>query len=151
MSTATGTINVRSIAFAHGGHIPARFTCEGDNISPALEIGDLPENAKSVALIMEDPDAPRGTFTHWLLWNIRPGEAISENNNAGTSGTNSFGKRGYGGPCPPSGVHRYFFKVYALDVELQIDPGSGKQALNEAMQGHIIAEGALMGLYQKRK
>ena len=100
---------------------------------------------------MEDPDAPRGTFDHWLVWNISPTEAIAEQTNPGISGTNDFGKTGYGGPCPPSGVHRYFFKVYALDTKLDLLAGTDKEALLDAMQEHILAEGELMGLYQKRK
>ena len=100
---------------------------------------------------MEDPDAPRGTFDHWLVWNISPNEAIAEQSDLGISGTNDFGKTGYGGPCPPSGVHRYFFKVYALDKKLDLLAGVDKTALLDAMADHILAEGAIMGLYQKKK
>lgn len=100
---------------------------------------------------MEDPDAPRGVFDHWLVWNISPNEAIAEQTNPGISGINDFGKTGYGGPCPPSGVHRYFFKVYALDTKLDLLEGSDKNALLAAMTDHILAEGEIMGLYQKRK
>jgi Raf kinase inhibitor-like YbhB/YbcL family protein len=114
-------------------------------------ITHIPHETKSLALIMEDPDAPKGNFVHWVVWNISPHEAIGEGSNPGISGTNSFGKTGYGGPCPPSGSHRYFFRVYALDKQLDLPPGSDKDALLAAMQDHILEKGELMGLYQKKK
>ena len=144
-------LRVRSVAFSHGGHIPRKYTCEGENVNPPLEVSDLPENTKSLAVIVEDPDAPRGTYDHWLVWNIPPNEPIAENSRRGISGKNSFGNTGYGGPCPPSGSHRYFFKVYALDSELEIQPGSEKKVLEQAMKQHVLATGELMGHYQKRK
>lgn len=144
-------LTVKSVAFSHNGHIPPRYTCEGDDINPPIEIGNIPPEAKTLALIMEDPDAPRGTFDHWLLWNIRPNEVIAEQSVPGISGTNSFGKTGYGGPCPPSGTHRYFIRVYALDRELDLLAGAGKAELLRAMEGHVLLTGELMGLYQKRK
>src|ERR1051326_9359513 len=107
-------ISVRSIEFSKGGHIPRKYTCEGENVNPPLEISGVPKSTKTLAIIVEDPDAPRGVFYHWLIWNIPPNEPIDENSVPGSSGKNSFGKTGYGGPCPPSGTHRYFFKVYAL-------------------------------------
>ena len=113
--TATG-LNVRSIAFSQGGHIPKKYSCEGENINPPLEINRFPKETKTLAIIVEDPDAPRGIFDHWLVWNLSPNEPISENYIGGVSGRNSFGNIGYGGPCPPSGSHRYYFKVYALDT-----------------------------------
>ncbi|HEX2628024.1 MAG TPA: YbhB/YbcL family Raf kinase inhibitor-like protein [Chitinophagaceae bacterium] len=149
MKTATATLQVNSHAFSHKGHIPAKYTCEGDDINPSLEISNVPDETQTLAIIMEDPDAPKGTFDHWLVWNIEPHEAITENSSPGISGINSFGKTGYGGPCPPSGVHRYFFKVYALDKTLDLQAGSDKKALLEAMDGHILAEGVIMGQYQK--
>jgi Raf kinase inhibitor-like YbhB/YbcL family protein len=144
-------LRVRSGAFGHGGSIPPKYTCEGENVNPPLEISDLPENTKSLALIVEDPDAPRGVYDHWIVWNIPPNETIGENSRPGVSGKNSFGNTGYGGPCPPSGSHRYFFKVYALDGDLDIQGGSDKKALQVAMKDHILGSGELMGHYQKRK
>jgi len=144
-------LKIRSVAFSYGGYIPPRYTCEGENVNPPLEISDLPENTQSLALIVEDPDAPRGTYDHWIAWNIPPREAISENSRPGIRGKNSFGNTEYGGPCPPWGSHRYFFKVYALDSDLNIQAGSDKKILEEAMKGHILGSGELMGHYQKRK
>ena len=142
-------LKVRSVAFTHDGYIPPRYTCEGENVNPPLEITDLPENTRSLALIVEDPDAPRGIYDHWIAWNIPPNEAIGENSRPGISGKNSFGNTGYGGPCPPSGSHRYFFKVYALDSDLSIQAGSDKKTLQEAMRDHVLGSGELMGHYQK--
>jgi Raf kinase inhibitor-like YbhB/YbcL family protein len=143
-------LRVRSIAFSHGGHIPPQYTCDGENINPPLEISDLPENTKSLALVVEDPDA-RNNFAHWLVWNIPPNEAIRENSRPGISGKNSFGNTGYGGPCPPSGSHRYFFKVFALDTDLDLQAGSDKKMLEEAMKNHVLASGELMAHYQKKQ
>ncbi len=148
---ANNGLRVRSAAFSHGGYIPPRYTCEGENVNPPLEITDLPEKTRSLALIVEDPDAPRGIYDHWIVWNIPPNEAIGENSRTGVSGKNSFGNTGYGGPCPPSGSHRYFFKVFALDNDLNIQAGSDKQTLQEAMKDHVLGSGELMGHYQKRK
>ena len=144
-------LQVISTVFSHKGHIPPEYTCEGKNINPPLIVKNFPENTKTLALIVEDPDAPNGTFDHWLVWNIQPNEAIAERSNAGINGTNSFGKTGYGGPCPPSGVHRYFFKVFALNAELNLKAGAGKNELLNAMNGHVLATGEIMGLYQKHK
>ena len=149
--TTANTLTVYSTVFSHKGHIPSEYTCDGKDINPPLEVENIPEGTKSLALIMEDPDAPRGTFDHWLVWNISPNEAISEQTNPGISGTNDFGKTGYGGPCPPSGVHRYFFKVYALDTKLELLAGADKKTLLETMNGHILSEGEIMGLYQRKK
>lgn len=137
-------------AFRHQNYIPSRYTCDGENINPSLSIQDAPEDAKSLVLIMDDPDAPGGTFVHWTIWNIDPGTTtISENSVPGKAieGMTSFGKRGYGGPCPPSGTHRYFFKLYALDIDLVLDPSSTAEDLESAIQGHILAKAELMGLY----
>jgi len=149
--TTTNTLRVYSTVFSHKGHIPSEYTCDGKDINPPLEVENIPEGTKSLALIMEDPDAPRGTFDHWLVWNISPNEAIAEQTNPGISGINDFGKTGYGGPCPPSGVHRYFFKIYALDTKLELLTGVDKKTLLEAMNGHILSEGEIMGLYQRKK
>ncbi|MGZ5218580.1 MAG: YbhB/YbcL family Raf kinase inhibitor-like protein [Chitinophagaceae bacterium] len=146
----TGTLRVYSTVFSHNGHIPSEYTCDGKDINPPLEVSDYPGVTKTLALMMEDPDAPGGVFDHWLVWNISPNEAIAEQTNPGMSGTNDFGKTGYGGPCPPSGVHRYYFKVYALDTKLDLLPGADKTSLLEAMNGHILAEGEIMGLYQRK-
>jgi Raf kinase inhibitor-like YbhB/YbcL family protein len=143
-------LRVRSVAFSHGGHIPPRYTCEGENINPPLEISGLPERTKTLALVVEDPDAPKGTYDHWVTWNIPPNETIAENSKPGVTGRNSFGNTGYGGPCPPSGSHRYFFKVYALDTELNLAAGADKRTLEQAMKDHVLATGELMAHYQKR-
>jgi Raf kinase inhibitor-like YbhB/YbcL family protein len=149
MATKTQTLTIRSLVFSQDGHIPKKYSCEGENINPPLEISNIPEEAQTLALIAEDPDAPRGTFYHWLVWNIPPNEPIAEGYVPGISGKNSFGKTGYGGPCPPSGEHRYFFKFYALDTELDLQADADKNALEQAMHGHIIAQGELMGKYRK--
>ncbi|MEI9807022.1 MAG: YbhB/YbcL family Raf kinase inhibitor-like protein [Bacteroidota bacterium] len=149
METTTQKLTVQSPSFGHNGHIPVQYTCEGDNINPSIEISDIPGNTKTLALIMEDPDAPSGIFVHWLMWNFLPSEPITERSNLGVSGINDFGKTGYGGPCPPSGTHRYFFKIYALDKELSVTAGESKNALLECMEGHILATGELMGRYRK--
>lgn len=145
------SIKVRSSAFSHGGHIPMKYTCEGENVNPPLEFDGLPENTKSLALIVEDPDAPKGVYDHWLLWNISQKGNISENSNPGTTGKNSFGNTGYGGPCPPSGSHRYFFKVYALDNQLDLGTGADKKQLLEAIKDHVLGSGEIMAHYQKKK
>ena len=147
---STILLKIDSPAFKNEEFIPSRYTCEGENINPALTIGDIPAGTKSLALIMEDPDAPKGSFDHWLLWNIPVADKIEEKTNAGISGTNGFGKTGYGGPCPPSGTHRYFFRVYALDVELDLAAGSDKKLLLEAIDDHVLAMGEIMAKYEKK-
>ena len=112
MATNNPAMSLFSTAFSHNGHIPPLYTCEGEDINPPLEISNIPEKAVTLAIIMDDPDAPNGTFDHWIVWNIPPNEAIGESSVPGIGGTNSFGKTGYGGPCPPSGVHRYFFSAH---------------------------------------
>ena len=144
-------LEVRSTAFTQGGTIPPKYTCEGENVNPPLEIRGYPSQTKSLALIIEDPDAPLGVYDHWIVWNIPPAERITENSRPGISGKNSFGNTNYGGPCPPSGSHRYFFKVYALDSELKIQPGSDKKTLQDAMKEHVLSSAELMAHYQKRK
>ena len=144
------TLAVRSVAFSHNGNIPLQYTCEGENFNPPIEIDDVPDDTETLALIMEDPDAPRGVFVHWLLWDLPPDSSINERTNQGISGRNDFGKIGYGGPCPPSGTHRYFFTVYALDNSPELESGADKEALLDAMKGHTLAKGELMGLYSKK-
>ena len=129
--------------------IPARYTCQGEDISPALEIQSIPEGTKSLALIVDDPDAPAGTWVHWVVFNIAPAGRIEESSSPGLQGKTSFGNNAYGGPCPPSGTHRYYFKLYALDTALQLQEGVSKAALTQAMQGHILATAELVGLYKK--
>lgn len=142
------TLYITSPVFQRDGNIPSRYTCDGDEINPPLEIEQIPEGTQSLAIIAEDPDAPKGTFDHWIVWNIPPGRHILENTNPGISGTNGAGKTGYHGPCPPEGTHRYYFHVYALDTALDLPAGSSKKELQTAMQAHILAEGSLMGLYE---
>lgn len=142
---------VRSPAFPDYGMIPALYTCEGENINPPLEIGDLSKSTKSLALIVEDPDAPAGTWLHWLVWNIPVSHVIQEDHVPGEQGLNDFGKRNYGGPCPPSGMHRYYFKVYALDDLLELPSGTRRPAVEAAMRNHIVGFGETVGLYQRTK
>lgn len=147
------TLTISSPAFGQGEAIPARYTCDGNDASPALAIDKVPAAAKTLALIMDDPDAPGGTWVHWVVWNI-PAQTreIPESSlpPQAVQGRNSWPRTGYGGPCPPSGTHRYFFKVYALDTALHLDSSAGKAALERAMQGHILAKGELMGTYKRR-
>lgn len=143
------TMQITSSAFQPNSAIPSKYTCDGANISPQLTIKDIPAAAKSLALIMDDPDAPRGTFVHWVVWNLPPDtkELAEGATVTAPQGTTDFGKKGYGGPCPPSGTHRYFFKFYALDTLLDLAPGASKQDLEKAMQGHTLTQGTLMGTY----
>ena len=150
---AASSISITSSSFQAGGDIPAKFTCDGTNVSPALQIGGVPNEAKSLVLIVDDPDAPRGLFTHWIVWNIDPKTTrMAENSapTAGVQGTNDFGKRNYGGPCPPSGTHRYFFKIFALDIKLELKPSARRAELDAAMRGHVLAQGELMGRYSHK-
>lgn len=142
---------VKSSVFEKNKLIPSKYTCDGENINPPLTVEGVPEKAKSLALIIEDPDAPAGLFIHWLIWNLPVAGTIEEHSAPGTEGLNSSKKRGYSGPCPPSGTHRYFFKVYALDTKLNVATLSEKEDVETAMQGHILAQGELMGLYRKSK
>ena len=143
-------LSVKSPAFESSKFIPKKYTCDGRDINPPLTIEGIPKEAKTLVLVVDDPDAPSGTFDHWIVWNI-PASAstIGENTVPGTEGMNSSRQMGYMGPCPPSGTHRYFFKVYALDTELSLGVGSKKKDVEKAIQGHIIAKGELMGLYSR--
>jgi Raf kinase inhibitor-like YbhB/YbcL family protein len=145
----TLTLTVSSPAFAPGELIPATYTCEGKNISPPLTIKNIPSDAKSLALVIEDPDATSGLFVHWIVWNIQPKEIIPENSVPGIEGKNGYSRAKYFGPCPPSGTHRYFFRVFALDTILSIPAGSEYDRLKKAMQKHILAKGEVIGLYSK--
>lgn len=146
------SLELTSDAFANGQSIPAKYTCTGRNISPALAWNETPSGTRSFALIMDDPDAPLGTWVHWVLFNI-PAEARSLQENIDTSamsvGKNSWGDLGYGGPCPPSGTHRYYFKLYALDSTLRLLPGAAKEQMLQEMKGHILAQGELIGTFSK--
>lgn len=150
-------IVVTSAAFDEGGLIPARYTCDGENVSPPIQLTGVPEETKSIALICDDPDAPVGTWVHWVIYDLPAAptglpEAVSPDRmvlGGAKQGTNDFRKIGYGGPCPPSGTHRYFFKVYALDTALNLKPGATNRELLQAMEGHVIAEGQLMGMYRR--
>jgi Raf kinase inhibitor-like YbhB/YbcL family protein len=152
-------IKVTSTAFQQNQAIPRGYTCDGSNVSPPLEWTGVPKSAKTLAIIADDPDAPAGTWVHWVLYNL-PADKIGivENtpttetlSGGGRQGMNDFKKTGYGGPCPPSGSHRYFFKLYALDTELPLKPGATKADLEKAMQGHVVAQGELMGTYRRQK
>ena len=146
------SLTVSSPDFQANAMIPAYFTCEGAGTSPALHIAGVPSGTKTLAIILHDPDAPHpGGFTHWVTWNIEPTLTdIARNFKGGVQGSNGAGNPGYTGPCPPTGVHHYHFMVYALDTKLAIDPASDKAALEKAMQGHILAQSDLVGLYQKK-
>jgi Raf kinase inhibitor-like YbhB/YbcL family protein len=149
---ASGKMKITTTAFQEGGNIPSKFTCDGADTNLALRFEGVPAEAKGLALIVDDPDAPSGLFTHWLVWNIDPKTTAIEENSAppnAIQGKNDFGKSGYGGPCPPSGTHRYFFKVFALDRQLDLPAGSNRAQLDGQMRGHIIAQGELMGRYSR--
>jgi hypothetical protein len=144
-------MRLSSPEFAHNASIPARFTCQGDDINPSLEISAVPPGTKSLVLIMDDPDAPGHTWDHWIVYDIPPATLLIEENSVpGVQGTNSWGRQDYGGPCPPSGTHRYVFTLYALDSMLDGFEGRSKNEVLQAMQGHILDTAELIGLYRKR-
>lgn len=147
------TMKISSPSFEQNSPIPSKFTCQGDNVNPQLNIEGVPSETKSLALIMDDPDAPRGTWVHWVVWNIEPDTKVIAENSIPPScieGLTDFGTQGYGGPCPPSGVHRYFFKLYALSDTLDLPKTTNKALLEKAMEGKIIAKAELIGNYQKK-
>jgi len=150
-------IIIKSPAFVPGGKIPGKYTCDGMDISPPLTWTSGPEGTKTFALICDDPDAPMGTWVHWVLFNL-PADITEFRENVpperelesgAKQGMNDFRKIGYGGPCPPGGVHRYFFKLYALDKKIDLEAGATKAELLKAMEGHILAEGQIMGRYER--
>ena len=145
-------MKLTSPEFPNFGYVSSKHTCDGENANPELRIEDVPIKAKSLALIMDDPDAPRGTWVHWVVWNIPADtKTIAKGNEPeGVQGKTDFGTTGYGGPCPPNGIHRYFFKLYALDVSLNLREGSTKKDLENAMKGHIMEKAELVGLYKRR-
>ncbi len=147
------TLKISSTAFNQKGHIPEKYTCDGADINPPLKIENVPAGTKSLALIVDDPDAPAGTWVHWVVWNIDPStREINENSVPGgaSQGMTDFRRQTYGGPCPPSGTHRYFFKLYALDSLLTPGPRATKTAVENAMQGRILAQAELVGLYARK-
>jgi Raf kinase inhibitor-like YbhB/YbcL family protein len=162
-STGEKTVNIliTSDAFLEGEVIPTKYTCDGDDLSPHLTWSDIPPNTKSLALICEDPDAPSGMFTHWILFDIPPtvielpeGVSAAERlANGAVQGQNDFKRIGYGGPCPPSSdsPHRYYFRLYALDTELHLQAGARREDVVPAMVGHVLATGHLMGTYKRKQ
>ncbi len=153
-------LTLASPAFEAGASIPSKFTCDGEHINPSLSISGVPEGARSLALIMDDPDVPKalrpdGVFDHWVLFNIPPDtKEIPESGSAGVVGANGAGKNAYAGPCPPTqyepSEHRYFFKLYALDATLSLQEGATKAEIEKAMQGHIVAQTELVGRYKRQ-
>ena len=144
-------MTITSPAFTAGDPIPVQFSCDGENYSPELVWNGIPEGTASLAFIMDDPDAPVGLWVHWVLFNL-PADSTGLPEGAagvGVDGLNSWGETGYGGPCPPGGTHRYFFKLYALDTTLDLPAGTAKDALEAAMEGHILAQAELMGTYSR--
>ncbi len=147
------TLNISSPVFKHNEHIPSKYTCDGADVNPPLVIENIPSETKSLALIVDDPDAPRGTWVHWVVWNIAPETRRIEENSVPSGareGANDFRRRNYGGPCPPSGTHRYFFKLYALDILLNLDENTNKPKLEKALTGHILNQTELIGLYRRK-
>ena len=145
-------LRITSPAFKENSHIPKQYTCDGKDVNPPLSMEGVPEGTKSLALIVDDPDAPVGMWVHWVLWNIDPAvKEIKENSvpNGAVQGMNDFGRTPYGGPCPPSDTHRYFFKLYALDTVLDLGTSTTKVRLEKAMTAHILASAQLVGLYKR--
>ena len=144
-----GELKISSLKFEHKGSIPKKYTCDGEDVNPPLIIEGIPDKAKSLVLIMDDPDAPMGTWVHWVVWNVPLINTIEENSVPGVEGINDFNRRGYGGPCPPSGTHRYFFKVYALTTGLDLNTNSTKKDVERAIEESIITKAELVGLYSR--
>jgi Raf kinase inhibitor-like YbhB/YbcL family protein len=144
-------LQVTSPSFKNNELIPQKFSCEGKNISPALKITEIPHGTKTLAVILFDPDASPDGFIHWVVWDLPPSSKIPEKIMSGRKGNNGNGEIGYTGPCPPTGTHHYQFTVYALDTKLSLPETSGKKELEAAMQGHILAQGTITGLYKKIK
>lgn len=150
-------IELKSTAFHYGGMIPSKHTCDGTNLSPQLSWSNVPEGTESLAILCDDPDAPGGTWVHWVIFNIPANtkelaegiHSYQSHSNGTTHGKNDFGRLGYGGPCPPGGTHRYFFKIYALDQVLLVKPGATKTDVENSMRGHILGQGELMGKYKR--
>jgi Raf kinase inhibitor-like YbhB/YbcL family protein len=146
-------VELTSTAFEEGQPIPERYSCDGDNASPPLSWASLPEGTRSVALIVHDPDAPSGDFTHWVGWNIDPeAGGLDEGAHAPREGTNGFGETGYDGPCPPAddGAHRYVHELFALDTELELEPEASREQLEDAIDGHVLGGAELVGTYERK-
>lgn len=143
-------LKVSSSTFKDKESIPVKYTCDGVNVSPPLDVDNIPAEAKSLCIIVDDPDAPGKTWVHWIIWNIPVTHHLGENEAHGVQGMNDFNKKIYGGPCPPGGTHRYFFKVYALDCTIDLPVTSTKHNLENAIGGHILAFGELIGLYKRK-
>lgn len=146
-----GQLKISISAFAYGEKIPEKYSCKGLDISPSIKISGIPVGTESLVLIVEDPDAPVGLWIHWLLWNIPLTGEIAEGTvpEGAVQGLNSWGRNDYGGPCPPSGTHRYFFRLYALDVSLHLEAASSKAEVEEVMEGHVLGQAEWMGLFSK--
>jgi Raf kinase inhibitor-like YbhB/YbcL family protein len=152
-------MRLTSPVFKHDGEIPSKYTCDGDDVSPPIEWSDIPSDARTLALICDDPDAPKKDFSHWVLFNIPPTAAAlpehvaarQELPDGSRQGTNDFGKVGYGGPCPPSGTHRYRFTLYAIDTELRVPQASARNDVEAAMKGHVLETAQLTGAYTRAK
>lgn len=152
LNKETNFMKITSPVFNNNDYIPAKYTCDGENISPPLAIAEVPEKTLSLVLIMDDPDAPTGTWVHWTIWNINPKTTeVKENSvpEASVQGVTSFGDKVYGGPCPPSNTHHYFFKLYALDTKLDLLSDSTKADLEQAMTGHVLSQTVLIGRYKR--
>ena len=148
-SYAEDSMQLSSPSFKENERIPKKFTCHGDDINPELNISNVPKEAVSLVLIVDDPDAPMGTWTHWVVFNIpATTKTIKKNSIPGLQGLNSFGKLNYAGPCPPGGTHRYFFRLYALDTTLSLPPGLDRKELEKAMDVHVIKEIKFVGIYK---
>ena len=143
-------LTLTSPVFAEGEAIPIQFSCDGDDLSPELAWAGIPDGTASLVLFFDDPDAPGGTWDHWILFNI-PADltGLAQDGTAGTDGNNSWNRTGYGGPCPPGGTHRYFFKLYAIDTRLDLPEGAAKGEIESAMEGHILGQVELMGTYTR--
>jgi Raf kinase inhibitor-like YbhB/YbcL family protein len=146
-----GKMKITSPDFNNNELLPKKFTCDGEDVSPGLVIESIPQQAKSLALVVDDPDAPMGTWVHWVVYDMPLSSRIEQNSIPGKQGINDFGRRNYGGPCPPSGTHRYFFKVYALDAMLNLKEGLSKKELEHFLQGHILEKAELLGLYKRAR
>jgi Raf kinase inhibitor-like YbhB/YbcL family protein len=150
--TKTDEFKISSFAFKNGGEIPKKYTCDGENVNPPIQFKNVPPKAKSLALVFDDRDAPRGSYVHWILWNIDPNIKETKENSipeGAIEGMNDFKSHHYGGPCPPRRAHKYVFKIYALDFPLHLNPDSTKADLEKTMEGHVLAQAQWMGVYKR--
>lgn len=153
ISNIPNNMKISSPAFENNANIPSKYTCDGENTNPPLEFSDVPAEAKSLVLIVDDPDAPAGDWVHWTVWDIEPDTKLINENSippGATKGMTDFGKPGYGGPCPPSGTHHYQFKLYALDINLDLESNARKTDIEKAMAEHILDQAELIGLYTRQ-